>query len=565
MKKKLIKSIGLISLASSSFALVSCGSSKNTDAFDWNNGPKVSMRDFINDIKKDSGQFSKTDGVIYNDSINLLFKSNHTSDEFNAYKDDAQDKLKDQIKSFKKQYGHDWKSKWEKSLKSKGYTSNSDYVDSLITAAIESTVKSDFGYTMETKSIAQIKTQYTDGLTFTIKGINLINHWKDTSSKKSNLPGITYDQVKNSSTVILTADDIINNFTSSVPLSNGEHYVMNENGIKAFYIYNIVSLPVSVQHSLVKFQWFPTSGANNFGQEPAMATADIESMYNTLNALSDPKQDLASISKSYSEDTGSATKNGYLGNVNLLKSGYVPGFIDGMYNKIANGDTTNSTVFPITLTSFKTILTDSGAWGTSGPKFNNINWKVLDDKTNGDALKQKIANSVAANFKGFANYYSVTGRSNINAMISKDGFHFFNTQDNPITMIQSDLNQKVNNANSGNSANINYGILDKFNTWMGSSKFWFEMNALNIVKDSQSKNNDSDSILSGDEYDKYSSVLINTNILSDILTNVQSFISGNETFIQNNNNSEIQWNTKWADTTTIAAQLKDFIPEIGNL
>ncbi len=569
MKKKLITSAGLIALASSSLGLVSCGKSNSDIAFDWNNGAKTSMKDFIKDIKRDSGQFSKTDDVIYNDSINLLFKSDHSDSEFNAYKKDAQDKMDDEIKSFKKQYGHNWKSKWIKSLKSKGYTSNSDYIDSLITAAIEGTVKSDFGYTMETKSKAQIKTQYKSGLSFVIKGINLKNHWKDTTANTNNLPGISYDQSKNTSTVTLTADDILANFASSEQLSNGDYYVMNENGIKAFYIYNIVSLPVSVQHSLVKFQWFPTTGANNFGQEPSMANADIQAMYYTLATLkNDPTKDLAYIANNDSQDTGSGTKDGYLGTVNLLKSGYVPGFIDGMYNKIINGGTGNATTFPINIDSFTTILKNSGAWGASGVNFNsqNVDWTKLDNKEEGGSWRQKIAQDVAGNFSSFKDYYSIAGTTGINAMISKDGFHFFKTQDNIVTMIKSDLNQKVNNAVSGNAAGkINYGVLDKFNTWMGSSKFWFEMNALNLVKNSTSKDNDYAPILTGDEYNKYTSVLINTNILSVLLTNVQSFLSGNETFVQNNNNSQIQWNTKWADSATITKQLEDFIPEIGNL
>ncbi len=573
MKKKLIKSISLLTLATSSLGLVSCSSKKNDYAFDWNEGPRTSMREFINDIKKDSGQFSKTDNVIYNDSINLLFKSNHSASEFNAFKSEAQKKMNDQIKNFKKADGHDWKSKWVKSLKSKGFTNNGDYLDSLITASIEGVVKADFGYTMETKSLATIKDDYKDGLTFTIKGINLKNSWNDTANGKDNLPGITYDQATQTSTVTLTAQDIIDNFTSDTSLINGDHYVMNKFGIKAFYIYNIVNLPVSVQHSLVKFSWFPSKDkTNNFGEEPSMATADIKAMFFTLQAIEDKShtQDLSSIATSWSEDTGSGAKKGYLGSVNLLKSSYVPGFIDGMYNKIINGDTGSTTkAFPITLASYEGILNSSGAIPKGTSWDNPSIWKKFDDATNGAQWKKNVATAISRAMPSFASYYTLPNRSTagdlVNVMVSKDGFHFFNTEDNPITMLKSDLNQKVNNVVSSTSNNINYGVLDKFSTWLGGSKYWFEMNALNLVKDASKDANDTSSILPKAEYDKFTSKLINTNVLSVLITNIQSFISGNQTWMQNNANSEIKWtDTKWANTDSIRSILNKDIPEIQN-
>ena len=59
MKKKIIKSIGLFSIMAGSLTTMSCSHSSDKWAFNWNTGAKVSIDDFINDIKRDSGQFSK--------------------------------------------------------------------------------------------------------------------------------------------------------------------------------------------------------------------------------------------------------------------------------------------------------------------------------------------------------------------------------------------------------------------------------------------------------------------------------------------------------------------------
>ena len=293
---------------------------------------------------------------------------------------------------------------------------------------------------------------------------------------------------------------------------------MNKNSIKAFYLYNIINLPISMQHSLSKFSWFDAKAApNDFGQQNSMATADIKSLYYTLNSLGGVSPDLETIAKNRSEDTGSQAKNGYLGIVNMLSSSYVPGFINGMYNSVVNPGT-NTANFPFTLHTFRELLHKNAPdvfpdsiW--SDTQIPDSVWNKLDNPHNGNDLRFGIANDVAKGFQtnGFYSYYNIVGANgeslkNIHAMVSKDGFHFFSSTTNPTTMIRKDFDQEIDKINNPSEI-VDYGILDKFSSWVSGANFWYEMNALNIVHDADSKDSNNTDILPDKEYNKFQNVI----------------------------------------------------------